>query len=413
MKSEIVTGNMPKLWEELLSLLQEKEYPSESIRHYREAVGRIDYYMRENRIFEYTEAVGENYLAAHDKRNSNGRTYYMAFHVKRLNDVLNNRPYAIIHTRKKQNELRYFGKIFADFTKMLSKQPISDGTCKLQGRYGYEFLYFIEQRGISDPKEINAQTIYAAFSASGSKENFGCAVRKLLTYLYQMQLCPVNLAEFVPSVRRAKPMPSIYSRDEIDTILETVDKNNAKGLRDRAILLLAARLGIRVSDICNLKISDVHWETNTIEFVQVKTGVFAKLELLPDVKEALLAYLTKGRPNSESTNVFLRAQCPFTPIGRTVAHHAMSRYLAKAGICAGTRKTGSHALRMSLATELIAEDIPYSVVHKVLGHQSDLCFNNYVRLDVENLRRCAIAVPPATGKLKDWLGNKEDTFNGK
>ena len=56
MKCEIVTGNMPQLWEDLLSQLHEKEYPSESIRHYREAMGRVDRYMRENQILEYTEA---------------------------------------------------------------------------------------------------------------------------------------------------------------------------------------------------------------------------------------------------------------------------------------------------------------------------------------------------------------------
>lgn len=53
MKCEIVTGNMPQLWEDLLSQLHEKEYPSESIRHYREAMGRVDRYMRENQILEY------------------------------------------------------------------------------------------------------------------------------------------------------------------------------------------------------------------------------------------------------------------------------------------------------------------------------------------------------------------------
>ena len=68
---------------------------------------------------------------------------------------------------------------------------------------------------------------------------------------------------------------------------------------------------------------------------------------------------------------------------------------------------------MSLATELVAEDVPYSVVHKILGHQSSLCFNNYVRLDIKNLRRCAIAVPPATGKLKEWLDNMGRDFNEK
>lgn len=92
MKCEIVTGNMPQLWEDLLSQLHEKEYPSESIRHYREAMGRVDRYMRENQILEYTEAVGETYLATHGGRISSGRQFYMSFYVRRLNDILNKRP---------------------------------------------------------------------------------------------------------------------------------------------------------------------------------------------------------------------------------------------------------------------------------------------------------------------------------
>lgn len=213
MKCEIVTGNMPQLWEDLLSQLHEKEYPSESIRHYREAMGRVDRYMRENQILEYTEAVGETYLATHGGRISSGRQFYMSFYVRRLNDILNKRPYVVVHTRKKQKDLKHFSGVFERFDEMLCKQSISDGTRKLQDLYCYEFLHFVEQQGISDLKEINAQILYAAFSASGSKENFRCAVRKLMKYLYQEQIHPLNLAEFVPAVRRAKPMPTVYTHD--------------------------------------------------------------------------------------------------------------------------------------------------------------------------------------------------------
>lgn len=278
MKCEIVTGNMPQLWEDLLSQLHEKEYPSESIRHYREAMGRVDRYMRENQILEYTEAVGETYLATHGGRISSGRQFYMSFYVRRLNDILNKRPYVVVHTRKKQKDLKHFSGVFERFDEMLCKQSISDGTRKLQDLYCYEFLHFVEQQGISDLKEINAQILYAAFSASGSKENFRCAVRKLMKYLYQEQIHPLNLAEFVPAVRRAKPMPTVYSKDEIQKLLNVVDKSTDKGLRDRAMLLLAARLGIRTSDICNLK----------------KKNIRAYLSIVPQ-REYLFVNSTSGR----------------------------------------------------------------------------------------------------------------------
>lgn len=124
MKCEIVTGNMPQLWEDLLSQLHEKEYPSESIRHYREAMGRVDRYMRENQILEYTEAVGETYLATHGGRISSGRQFYMSFYVRRLNDILNKRPYVVVHTRKKQKDLKHFSGVFERFDEMLC---VADG----------------------------------------------------------------------------------------------------------------------------------------------------------------------------------------------------------------------------------------------------------------------------------------------
>ena len=123
---------MPQLWEELLLQLQEQKYHSKSIRHYREAMGRVDRYMRENKISEYTEAVGDAYLATHDERTSNGRSFYMSFHVKRLNDILNKQPYIMVHTKASQKELRYFNDVFDGFSEMLRKQPISESTRKLQ-----------------------------------------------------------------------------------------------------------------------------------------------------------------------------------------------------------------------------------------------------------------------------------------
>ena len=125
MKCEIVTGNMPQLWEDLLSQLHEKEYPSESIRHYREAMGRVDRYMRENQILEYTEAVGETYLATHGGRISSGRQFYMSFYVRRLNDILNKRPYVVVHTRKKQKDLKHFIEKIAYFMKLVGWEQLA------------------------------------------------------------------------------------------------------------------------------------------------------------------------------------------------------------------------------------------------------------------------------------------------
>lgn len=406
MKCEIITGNMPQLWIALFSELKERGYADGSLRYYREGLGKIDYYMRTNGITVYSEDVGKAFLNAHNVLNKQGprkRSYYMRCCVQRLNDVLAGRKYVVMHQLKQRQQLQSFGGIFETFVNSLYKQNICQSTCCLQSYYCYEFLRFVEDSGITAPENIDAQVVFNAFRASMEKVNFCVSARKFLRFLFQQGLHSIDLSEFVPSVRRPKPVPTTYTAGEISELLGVADLSTSKGLRDYAILLLAARLGLRVSDICNLELGDICRDSNTIEFVQMKTGVPAKLELLPEIRVAIDAYITRARPHTDSKKVFIRANRPFVPIGRTAVVHIVERYLEKTDIDTKGKKRGPHTLRMSLATTLVAENVSYSVVHKILGHQSALSFNNYVRLDIEKLRQCALDVPPASGRLKDWL----------
>ena len=405
MKCEILTGNMPQLWEQLLLQLTERNYSPGTLRIYREAVGRIYRFMRTHGIPTYNKATGLTYVTQLTSEKSLHPRKRFTTPVYRLNDILDNKPYTLIHLEHNSVNLLYFNDLFEKFVLLLNMEQLKPQTQTLQSHYCNEFLLYLEQHGIKNIEEINAQIIYDAFHASGSKENFRCVVKKLLKYLYNEKLIALDLSTIVPSVHRAKPMPTVYSKDEIDILINTVDIATVKGIRDRAILLLGARLGMRVSDICNLQMTDIHWESNTIEFIQMKTGVLSKLELLPDIKVALSAYISNIRPATHHTKIFLQTKSPFDPIQRTAVYKIMTRYLEKTDICTAGKKTGTHALRASLATELVSEDVPYSIVRKILGHQSTLCFNNYVKLDIEKLRQCAVSVPEATGKFKEWLDN--------
>lgn len=208
---------------------------------------------------------------------------------------------------------------------------------------------------------------------------------------------------FVPSTRHKRPVPSIYTKQETVDLLNSVDRTTDIGIRSYALIILALRLGLRSGDIVGLKLSNVDFTNKEISFYQEKTGVHQRLELLPEVDNALSAYITEARPHSEIPNLFLSVDEPYRPLTTGIVYHCINSHIKKAGIDPGERKRGAHSLRMTLASELVAENVPYDVVRKILGHENPVAIKHYVKFDITALRSCALKVPPITGKLADYM----------
>jgi integrase len=204
-------------------------------------------------------------------------------------------------------------------------------------------------------------------------------------------------------MKYTRPVPSVYTKQETENLLNCIDMTTNIGIRSYALVVLALRLGIRTGDIVGLKVSDVDFTNKEINFFQEKTQVHQRLELLPEVDEALSAYIAKVRPHSEIPNLFLSIDEPYKPITQGIIYYSINSHIKKAGIAAGERKRGAHSLRMTLASELVSENVPYDVVRKILGHENPAAIKHYVKFDIAALRSCALRVPPITGKLKEYM----------
>ncbi|WP_244910469.1 site-specific integrase [Caldibacillus thermoamylovorans] len=179
-----------------------------------------------------------------------------------------------------------------------------------------------------------------------------------------------------------------------------MDRGNPKGKRDFVMVLLAARLGLRASDICGLKFENVHWETNTIHLVQKKTKKKIELPLLTEVGNAIIDYLKFGRPQSDLPYLFLRAGQPYDRLEEPTLHSIVSFYLKQAGIKnIENKKHGPHALRHSLAGILLEKKTPLPVISEVLGHTNTESTKTYLRIDLDTLRQCALDVLPLNTPL--------------
>jgi len=230
--------------------------------------------------------------------------------------------------------------------------------------------------------------------------DFSLHLRFFFSYAYNHGFAENDLSKLVPMIRYNKrpELPSTYTSEEIESLISCIDRGNPKGKRDYALILLTARLGMRATDICNLRFDNINWEKEQLDFVQGKTGTATILPLLPDVGEAIIDYLKSGRPSTESKFVFVRHTAPVDGFGHTILHYLISRYMQEAKIPVPEgKKHGPHALRHSLASRLLEKSVPLPVISEILGHIDSKTTQVYLDIDINQLRSCALEVPDTHG----------------
>jgi len=310
--------------------------------------------------------------------------------------------------------LCYFSQILENFKKhQTNKFQISNSTLSNYDRYLGQFLLYLEKHNISEFNQLNPSVIldYCAnhftYSTSTLYNSF-CAMRVFLRYLKTVELLETDYSEIIPSVpyKRASKLPSTFTTEESERIFQAVDRSNPMGKRDYAIMRIAYRLGLRSGDIRNLMFSEIHWEKNTIELTMEKTGKSIVLPLLDDVGQALIDYIKFGRPVSDSNVIFLRHISPIKPISASGMTAIVKRYANKADINTTLEYgKGPHAMRSSLASALLAENVPLPVISEILGHSNTRTTEMYLKIDIKQLRNCSLEVP-----VFNWNAKRGEVF---
>ena len=231
-------------------------------------------------------------------------------------------------------------------------------------------------------------------------------LRIFFRYLYEHYILSVDYSSIIPkdNYKNQPKLPSTFTDGEIDALLKAVDRGNPKGKRDYAILLLATKLGLRASDICELKFENIIWESNVITFHQFKSGRALELPLLPEIGNAMIDYLRHGRPVSLDSNCFIHVQTPYDRIHTSDLGNLVRRYITLAGINCSKRKHGPHALRHCFASALLKEKVPLPVISEALGHKNMASTMFYLRIDINSLRKCALEVPSVPSSFYEQKG---------
>ncbi len=219
-------------------------------------------------------------------------------------------------------------------------------------------------------------------------------LRVFLKFLYLHEYTEKDMSLAVPKPTRYRypAIPSTWEPSEVKRLLDAVDRGSPRGKRDYAILLLVAKLGLRVGDIKALKLSYLNWEAKTITIVQEKTKVEVTYPILHDVGWALIDYLQHARPVCESSYVFVRLNAPFQAFGENAnLHNMITQYIRLAGITVPRGKRhGLHSLRHSLASILLEQGASLAVISEILGHVDSKSTAVYLHTDLNGLKSCAL-----------------------
>lgn len=222
------------------------------------------------------------------------------------------------------------------------------------------------------------------------------ALRQYFKYAYLHDYVDKPIESFLPHPpqRLRAKLPTVWSEEQIEQLVSSMDTTTPIGKRDYAILLLAARLGLRIGDILSLTFNDIDWDNKLVSITQNKTREPLSLPLPEDVGWAVIDYLKNGRPVTDYPNIFVTHNAPYkgSPFKSTL-HHNFTKALKRAGITVDKAKhCGWHSLRHSLATNLLQNGVGASTISDILGHSDPQVAEHYLRVDMDGLRKCALEV---------------------
>jgi integrase/recombinase XerD len=217
------------------------------------------------------------------------------------------------------------------------------------------------------------------------------AVRMFLRYLAVDGRCRPGLEQTLISAAKwsQQALPRGLTTQNVEKVLGLCPTTPA-GLRDRAVLLLLTRLGLRAGDVAKLRLSDICFTTGTVS-VRGKGRREVRLPLPQEVGEALLEYLRIGRPQTESDRVFLRVRAPLQAFGGRQIGHAVSHIaraaLKRADIQPPTR--GAHVFRHTAACQMLRAGVGLEGIAEVFRHRSIETTALYAKVDLHLLEQVA------------------------
>jgi integrase/recombinase XerD len=310
----------------------------------------------------------------------------------------------------------------------LPKRPQKAPTALERLREEYE-IYLRHQRGLSDAtitKSLEFLKRFMTFRFGGRLGNlnrltpgdivaFLCEIRahtqpyrdktppthlrNLFRFLFWSGKTKRNLANAIPRVAMPpqSDLPRHLDPKAVEQIIDAIWSGDPVGLRNYAMILLTARLGLRAPEVTAIQLDDIDWRAGMI-LIRGKGKRHESMPLPKDVGRAIVEYIRKGRRGSSRT-LFVSSKVPYLPfVDAQILNTALREGLKRTGLKPPQKYVGSHLLRHSLATDMLRKGASLDEIGDVLRHRSRLSTTIYAKHDVEGLRSIARAWPVKGGR---------------
>ena len=393
-----------ELAEAVINQLKSEKYLDSTVINYRRTYNRIHVFLQQSGTDEYTHELGKSYLS--NLKVSASTFSSCACAVRRLDDYIDGKPYRAHHDNYREQVPSAFSDALEGYLKECGNIGNKPATIQAKEKICISFLCFLDKSGCKELSLLSTDLVSLALLNVSNKDNYA-RIRQFLKYLADNGLTSTDLSGIVPRHKRGMIIPTTYEPHEILKVENSINVSTATGKRNLAIVRLASRMGLRAGDIVKLRMSEIDFVTGNISIIQEKTGLPLTLQMPPEVSAALLAHVENDAFSSQDGFTFHEMVAPYGCISTTAIGHVLRECFRIAGINTNGKKHGPHSFRSSLASSMVNDGISYEVVRRILGHSDPDVIKHYAKSDIENLRRCSIEPPVATGRFNDYLSGRE------
>jgi integrase/recombinase XerD len=397
---------------ELISALEQEmlrlRYTKASMLFYRRRWHMLIQFAQERGEIFYSERLGIDFVEKHfnifekDFNNTLSQSETQELRIIRtIGDFqLHNAVLRRCSRHKEILSAPYFISISNRFKEYCVNKNYSKCTTDHYVKQSARFMDYIAAQNVTECKAINLELIHAyiktlaGYTYKTVEQNI-CSMRAFFRFLLETAEVQIDFAAKTPMVQARKQtrIPSVWTVDELKKLIAAIDRGNPKGKRDYAIILLACCLGIRCTDIKNLKMDDFRWEEKKLVFIQSKTKTPLSLPLTQEIGWAVIDYLKYGRPKIDDPHVFVRHLAPFLPFSEgDHLHQLIKTYMELGHIPTLKKKRGMHSLRHTMASVLLEKDTPLSTISDILGHIDTESTAVYLKVDIKKLKECSLTL---------------------
>lgn len=389
-------GPLGAFVDELATVLLEKGYPGMSLRPRFAVIGVLGRWLIQMKIklCDLNQTKINQFIQHRSKQTSmvrSGETVTLNFLLEILHDhgcIPKPEP-----EKKSENETEKILKAYHQY--LVEEKGLSITTII---NYIPRVRCFLSDLFNSKPmnlNDINTQNITEFVRKYANEHNAGLSIlmvaslRSFFRFLLLRGKISVDLACCVLMVanRKHTRLPQYLSSQELEYLLEHSKGETPVKIRNYAILLLLARLGLRASEVVKLTLEDIDWEHGEI-IIRCKGGRQTRFPVPVDVGKELVAYLKNGRPSCLTRRFFVTSKAPVKPFkNHTVVSSIVYRCIKRAGL--NPPKKGAHLLRHTLATECLRKGATLSEIGVILQHRQVDTTAIYAKVDFTKLETIA------------------------